>query len=261
MLSPGKGQVTHALLTRPPLTYISLGFNISPFDLHVLSTPPAFILSQDRTLEFEKFLGKIFHFRKSNAFSKDSFSPFSSLSVLADISGCFPSSCFHRIPFRIFTVLGSVLSNFLWKFSETFCLSGSFLPAGPSGPLFRNFSGLHCCLFVKVHDFPELFCPVRPCCAPVSRNSDILSPCFSHVNSFFYFFRLFFDLFFRRIFHVLNYLKSVWHSISYCRKTNLLLSQRMLYYHLIFLLSTFIFSQKGRAKKVLHKFIKNPYKN
>ena len=43
-------QVTHALLTRPPLSYESLGFIITPFDLHVLSTPPAFILSQDQTL-------------------------------------------------------------------------------------------------------------------------------------------------------------------------------------------------------------------
>ena len=53
-LSPSYGQVTHALLTRPPLRY---PFNqpksqsgISPFDLHVLGTPPAFILSQDQTL-------------------------------------------------------------------------------------------------------------------------------------------------------------------------------------------------------------------
>ena len=48
------GQVAYALLTRPPLSiyftrpkfrsiYISL-------DLHVLGTPPAFILSQDQTL-------------------------------------------------------------------------------------------------------------------------------------------------------------------------------------------------------------------
>ncbi len=41
------GQVTHVLLTRPPLP-------LSPkqdraFDLHVLGTPPAFILSQDQT--------------------------------------------------------------------------------------------------------------------------------------------------------------------------------------------------------------------
>ena len=39
LLSPSTRQVTHALLTRPPLTYISLGFNVSPFDLHVLGTP------------------------------------------------------------------------------------------------------------------------------------------------------------------------------------------------------------------------------
>ena len=50
MLSPSIRQVFHALLTRPPLTYNSLGFVISPFDLHVLGTPPAFILSQDQTL-------------------------------------------------------------------------------------------------------------------------------------------------------------------------------------------------------------------
>ena len=49
-------QVTHALLTRPPLTFKSLGFIKSPFDLHVLSTPPAFILSQDQTLMFKFIL-------------------------------------------------------------------------------------------------------------------------------------------------------------------------------------------------------------
>ena len=50
LLSPSTRQVTHALLTRPPLTFQSLGFMKSPFDLHVLGTPPAFILSQDQTL-------------------------------------------------------------------------------------------------------------------------------------------------------------------------------------------------------------------
>ena len=44
-------QVTHALLTRPPLSQISFRRSQSAsFDLHVLSTPPAFILSQDQTL-------------------------------------------------------------------------------------------------------------------------------------------------------------------------------------------------------------------
>ena len=44
-VSPTQGQVAHALLTRPPL-----GIAAS-FDLNVLCTPPAFILSQDQTLE------------------------------------------------------------------------------------------------------------------------------------------------------------------------------------------------------------------
>ena len=56
MLSVCTGQVTHALLTRPPL---------SPkrsLDLHVLGTPPAFILSQDQTLKI-----KFFEFYIANA--------------------------------------------------------------------------------------------------------------------------------------------------------------------------------------------------
>jgi hypothetical protein len=46
LLSHASGQVTNALLTRSPLSAIAN----TPFDLHVLGTPPAFILSQDRTL-------------------------------------------------------------------------------------------------------------------------------------------------------------------------------------------------------------------
>ena len=47
-MSPTLGQVTNVLLTRPPLSpCTSTGF---PFDLHVLGTPPALILSQDQTL-------------------------------------------------------------------------------------------------------------------------------------------------------------------------------------------------------------------
>ena len=44
VLSPSKRQVIYALLTRPPLS------PKAPFDLHVLSIPPAFVLSQDQTL-------------------------------------------------------------------------------------------------------------------------------------------------------------------------------------------------------------------
>ena len=50
LLSPCIGQVAHALLTRSPLEYPPPQWQAFPFDLHVLSTPPAFILSQDQTL-------------------------------------------------------------------------------------------------------------------------------------------------------------------------------------------------------------------
>ena len=47
-LSQSQGQVTHVLLTRSPLIHPASW--ASAFDLHVLSTPPAFVLSQDQTL-------------------------------------------------------------------------------------------------------------------------------------------------------------------------------------------------------------------
>ena len=43
-LFPAPGQVAYALRTRAPLG------PKAPFDLHVLSPPPAFVLSQDQTL-------------------------------------------------------------------------------------------------------------------------------------------------------------------------------------------------------------------
>jgi hypothetical protein len=50
MLSPIRGQITHVLLTRAPL-YSPLQAEAFSYDLHVLSTPPAFTLSQDQTLQ------------------------------------------------------------------------------------------------------------------------------------------------------------------------------------------------------------------
>src|SRR5690606_36496730 len=53
-LSPTGGQVAYALLTRPPLAFKLVRPKASklksPLDLHVLGTPPAFVLSQDQTL-------------------------------------------------------------------------------------------------------------------------------------------------------------------------------------------------------------------
>ena len=51
-LFPSDRQVAHALLTRPPLEHFGASSSMSPLDLHVLSTPPAFVLSQDQTLSF-----------------------------------------------------------------------------------------------------------------------------------------------------------------------------------------------------------------
>ena len=47
-LSQSQGQVAHVLLTRSPLSHHPEGW--ASLDLHVLSTPPAFVLSQDQTL-------------------------------------------------------------------------------------------------------------------------------------------------------------------------------------------------------------------
>ena len=44
-LSPSNRQIAHVLRTRSPVALAS------PRDLHVLSTPPAFVLSQDQTLQ------------------------------------------------------------------------------------------------------------------------------------------------------------------------------------------------------------------
>ena len=54
LLSPSERQVAHVLLTRPPLSHIWFHseeiIRQASFDLHVLGTPPAFVLSQDQTL-------------------------------------------------------------------------------------------------------------------------------------------------------------------------------------------------------------------
>ena len=67
-MSPTLGQILYILLTRPPLSSIA-SYRFS-FDLHVWSTPPAFVLSQDQTLHCQKVyvhyvLNKLIHARTS----------------------------------------------------------------------------------------------------------------------------------------------------------------------------------------------------
>ena len=64
-LSPTFGQVAHVLRTLAPLNLLCIATKQVPFDLHVLSTPPAFVLSQNQTLRKEfapvsaKLTGKV----------------------------------------------------------------------------------------------------------------------------------------------------------------------------------------------------------
>ena len=95
----------------------------SPFDLHVLSTPPAFILSQDQTLEYEKFIC------------------FANLLYYICFANRLPSFDPDQNKLGFFvSVLPKHLLFGLYLFdtlSENLCFS-------------LEFSGLHYCLFVKV---------------------------------------------------------------------------------------------------------------
>lgn len=50
---PLKQAASQTLLTRPPLVSREASFPLLPYDLHVLSLPPAFNLSHDQTLHFK----------------------------------------------------------------------------------------------------------------------------------------------------------------------------------------------------------------
>jgi hypothetical protein len=53
-LSPTSGQVAHVLRTLAPLNSKNIATLEAPCDLHVLSTPPAFVLSQNQTLRVNR---------------------------------------------------------------------------------------------------------------------------------------------------------------------------------------------------------------
>jgi hypothetical protein len=55
-LSPTLRQIAHVLRTRSPLAQFCIATKPSSFDLHVLSTPPAFVLSQNQTLRRKFYL-------------------------------------------------------------------------------------------------------------------------------------------------------------------------------------------------------------
>ena len=61
-LSPTLRQIAHVLRTLTPLNIICIATNNIPFDLHVLSTPPAFVLSQNQTLRIKTLVDSFLTF-------------------------------------------------------------------------------------------------------------------------------------------------------------------------------------------------------
>ena len=57
-LSPTSRQIAHVLRTLTPLDILCIATKNIPFDLHVLSTPPAFVLSQNQTFK-DRWLRKL----------------------------------------------------------------------------------------------------------------------------------------------------------------------------------------------------------
>src|SRR5712675_3726889 len=71
-LSQSSGQVTHVLLTRSRLCPRPKPG--SSLNLHVLGTPPAFVLSQDQTLRKKYFITKSYHSSPTTAYTNSAVS-------------------------------------------------------------------------------------------------------------------------------------------------------------------------------------------
>ena len=126
---------------------------LTPFDLHVLSTPPAFILSQDQTLMF------IVDLRHDNV----SYLSVANFLISEEKAKLFP--CISLICFLLF--LGA-----------PYCYE-----AFRSLNILKEFSGLHYCLFVKVLVFlfvPKALYLLCFCCFCVSHATRI----YYHVSCF-----------------------------------------------------------------------------
>ena len=142
----GCPRVTHPSATKSYLLPSEEFRGYAPFDLHVLSTPPAFILSQDQTLDII-YLPRNFPAGScplAASRSSDEFDSFDS-GYKTSFSG-FLFSVF-------FTSWFSFFLNFLEVSASTvpfaYCFTNP-LPLTASASCLWNFSGLHYCLFVKV---------------------------------------------------------------------------------------------------------------
>src|SRR6186997_3552602 len=92
-LSPTSGQVAHVLLTRLPRYR---GLPPFAFDLHVLGTPPAFVLSQDQTLQLKCGTGDQGHRVANRRMSRAAPCEAAGLSLRDSPSGWHVLSSFQR---------------------------------------------------------------------------------------------------------------------------------------------------------------------
>ena len=122
----------------------------SPFDLHVLSTPPAFILSQDQTLEYNMISSETkfarFRLRETRYISSSTYCLISGFRT--SLASSNPSYCSLVCICSILSEL--ILGKLHMQLTKLTAKQFTFL--------LGIFSGLHCCLFVKVlmsHSFEK----------------------------------------------------------------------------------------------------------
>ena len=143
MLSPSDRQVTHALLTRPPLSFPNFlpknSFQKFSLDLHVLGTPPAFVLSQDQTLDYIV----IFKAFRLFIYSLDRFSALSNTNVFVKFAKNFFLELTRSIPCAIVvTVLllqATVTASSLFTFQTSSCPCDSLFIISRFLSLVKNF--------------------------------------------------------------------------------------------------------------------------
>ena len=151
-------QVIHALLTRPPLSHLSVRkLQGASFDLHVLGTPPAFILSQDQTLKL-KFVIRVQNFAWLILNRSTVVLGYTRKTFVLLVHVQLSNSCKHA------------LSSFYRECSE--CSHSWPITLGH---FYKNFQGFTYCSVFKV------LC----CCPCFLRTGHILTPVPTKVNTFF----------------------------------------------------------------------------
>ena len=164
----GYPRVTHPSATKLTKSLPKLWQRLTPFDLHVLSTPPAFILSQDQTLIF------------SSLFVLPVLTGFRFLSCVSRHCSEFSLRIQFSVPVSRWNFQGCI-TVYLSRFLQAFCLSCCRLS------LRRN-SDIISCALSFVNSFFYFFKFIFWTFCRFSRPKDILSSVTIIVNRFFTFF-------------------------------------------------------------------------